>query len=118
MKTTVDINKVENLKSVDITELKTRLGTFHKFLLEILSDIIGTEKEYNRRFCKVMESDGEKFTLNVDINKNRISDTLVDYMLRDSLSDTCVEFSDDYVDIKDLEEALASVEKNVGKIKK
>ena len=115
--TTINITPNSNLSEVNISELKEKLKSFHDMIIKVTESVVGTEKSYNRRFVKPMESDEERFTLKLNLSKNRVSDLIIEYILQDSLGKECISFEDDYNNIKDIKETLAYIIDNLDKIK-
>ena len=106
-----------NLADINLEELATNLTNFHQFIVKNVSEFIGTKREYNKRFIKIFESDGERFSLRVNINKNRVSDLIIEYILTDSLGNECVTFDNDYSTLESLKYDFNEIETDINKIK-
>lgn len=113
----VTITKNINLSEVDLSQLKEKLSAFNDFIYKNTSTVVNSPKTYNKKMIKPMSSDGEAFTLKVDISKNTTSNLFIEYILRDSLGTDCISFDNEYTDVNSIKEDLDYVISHLEEIK-
>ena len=113
----ITISKNKNIADISIKELKEKIMSFNNYIYEATSTIVGTDKVYNRRLAKPMESDGERFVLKVIINKNKGSNLFIEYILSDSLGTECINFDNEYTKAEDIKKDLDYVVDHLEEIK-
>ena len=113
----VTITKNQNIKDVDIAELKSKLSSFNDYIYEATSTVVDADKVYNRKLAKPMTSDNERFVLKVDINKTKASNLFIEYILADSLGTECISFDNEYTSAEDIRKDLDYVMAHIDDIK-
>lgn len=113
----VTITKNQNITDIDISTLKDKIISFNEYIYEATSTVVNTDKVYNRRLAKPMESDGERFVLKVIINKNKASNLFIEYILTDSLGTECINFDNEYEKAEDIKKDLDYIVAHLEEIK-